>query len=882
MAVTPGSRVGVYEVTAQIGAGAMGVVFKARDTKLLREVALKVLPEHFADDPDRLSRLQREAQLLASLNHPNIAHVYGLEQVGSGACIVMEFVAGETLADRLAHGPIPLDDAVGIAKQIAQALAAAHQQGIVHRDLKPANIKLTANGTVKVLDFGLAKPIAASARGSGSSMLPTMVSGSGVGTITGTVAYMSPEQARGKEVDTRTDIWAFGCVLYEMLVGRPAFDGETPTDIIAKVVTGQPDFAALPAGTPAPIRFLLAATLNKNIAQRLQHIGDAALFLDQGAFPAAGPPAAPSQSRSTRTLAVIGAAAVVVLAAALGAAALYLRSGAPRVGPAMMFQIALPGFVAGTGVSSDAKHVVFMAEPRGEKRALWIRTISSEAVQKIPGSDNPLGAAGSEDGQWVAFVADKKLKKFDTVSGSVQTIADFDGVVRGLSWAHGVILVATNTGLVRVSDEGGAFTPVTELDKKHRENAHFMPVFLPDGNHFLYAIISDPELPQNSGFFVGSLDGKTKTRLAPLGTRLNGLAYAPPGYLLISGESLTAQRFDASTLTLSGAPVQIADAVDGFGVSNTGLLLYRKSSGNAADKQLAWFDRAGRQLEPLGPKGNYGNVELSPTGDRVAVDMAVDGNSDVWVIDVARGVPSRITFAQSREWTPVWSPDGSRLAFGSGRDRGSHTYQKSAAGVGVETPMFKSDASEIPVAWSHDGRYIVFSRLKGPNGGGVDTWLMDLSGEPKASPYLESPFDKAQARISPDGRWLAYTTNDSGMYQIVVQSFPDPNRGRWQITAQGGIEPKWRHDGRELYYLALDGNVMAVPITETKPGQPFEAGAAVRLFQTPLTVSRTDVPRNRRYDVAPDGRFLIAMPVAAGGPEPVTAVVNWASGLEKR
>jgi serine/threonine protein kinase len=886
MAVTPGSRVGVYEVTAQIGAGAMGVVFRGRDTKLLREVALKVLPEHFADDPDRLSRLQREAQLLASLNHPNIAHVYGLEHTGNVACIVMEFVAGETLAERIGRGPIPLDEAVAIAKQIADALAAAHQQGIVHRDLKPANIKLTPNGTVKVLDFGLAKPIASGAVGSGSSMLPTMVSGSGMGTITGTVAYMSPEQARGKEVDARTDIWAFGCVLYEMLVGRPAFDGETPTDIIAKVVTGHPDLDALPAGTPPSIRFLLSAATNRNIGQRLQHIGDAALFLDQSAVPASAAPADTSRSKPNRTLALIGSAAVVVLAAALGVGALYFRSSTPPSGPPMMLQIALPSFAVGAGVSPDGKYVVYIGEPRGEKRALWIRTLSSEAAQKIPGSDNPLGGAWSEDGRWLAIVAEKKLKKFDTVSGSVQTIADFGAsLLRGAAWSHGVILLATDTGLFRVSDEGGAVTPVAQLDKQRKEIVNAAPVFLPDGNHFVYAIVADSSVPENSGIFVGSLDGKTtKTRLEPFGTRLSGLAYAAPGYLLIGGESLTAQRFDASTLTLSGRPVPLSDAVESFGVSNTGLLLYRKSATNAADKQLTWFDRAGRQLDPLGPKGNYGNVELSPTGDRVAVDKIEDGNGDVWVIDVARGVPSRITFAQSREWTPVWSPDGSKLAFGSGRNGGSHTYQKSAAGVGEETPMFKSDTSEIPVAWSHDARYIVFSRLKGGNGAGVDTWLMDLSSrEPKVSPYIESPFDKAQARISPDGRWLAYATNDSGMYQIMVQSFPDPTRGRWQITAQGGIEPKWRHDGRELYYIAYDGKLMAVPIKETKPGQPFEAGTpTTTLFQTPLTVSRTQIPRDRRYDVAPDGRFLIAIPVAAGGPEPVTAVVNWTAAIDKK
>src|SRR5215467_12779674 len=332
MALTPGSRIGVYEVTSEIGKGGMGVVFRARDTKLLREVALKVLPDHVADDPDRLARLQREAQLLASLNHPNIAHVYGLEQAGGAACIAMEFVDGETLADRIERGALPLDEAVAIAKQIADALAAAHQQGIVHRDLKPANIKLTPNGTVKVLDFGLAKPIAHGAVGSGSSMLPTMVSGSGIGTITGTVAYMSPEQARGKEVDARTDIWAFGCVLYEMLVGRPAFDGETPTDIIAKVVTSHPDLDALPAGTPPSIRLLLSATMNRNVGQRLQHIGDAALFLDQTAMPASAT-ARPSQSPSRRVALGVAALAVVCASAIGAAATMYVRSSGPTSGP---------------------------------------------------------------------------------------------------------------------------------------------------------------------------------------------------------------------------------------------------------------------------------------------------------------------------------------------------------------------------------------------------------------------------------------------------------------------------------------------------------------------------------------------------------------------
>jgi eukaryotic-like serine/threonine-protein kinase len=881
MALTPGSRVGVYEVTGQIGAGAMGLVFRARDTRLLREVALKVLPEHFADDPDRLARLQREAQLLASLNHPNIAHVYGLEQAAGAACIVMELVDGETLADRIERGALPLDEAVAIAKQIAEALAAAHQQGIVHRDLKPANIKLTPNGTVKVLDFGLAKPVGTGARGSNSSMLPTMVNGSGVGTITGTVAYMSPEQARGKQVDARTDIWAFGCALYEMLVGRPAFDGETPTDIIAKVVTGNPDLDALPAGTPPSIRLLLSATLNKNLAQRLQHIGDAALFLDQSALPTAAAMAKPLPSKTNRRWAMAVVALAVVLAAALGVS-LYTRPNPRPAGPAMMLQIALPNYVDDATVSPDVQRIAYIGEPRGEKRAIFIRALSSEATQKVPGSETAQGfLAWSPDGRWLGFVVDKKLKKFDVVGGSVQTIADLGEPVRGFSWSHGVILLATSTGLVRVPDGGGATTHVTEIDWKLKENAHIVPIFLPDGNHFVYVITAST--PETNGIFVGALDGKTsKRRLTPFGSRLAGFAYAPSGYLIVAGESLTAQRFDAATLTLSGTPIPIAEAADGVSVSDTGLLVYRKSSTTASDKQLTWFDRMGRPLGQLGAKANYLNLELSPGGDRVAVDIvAADRNRDVWVIDVARGVPSRITFNPGSDWTPVWSPDGSRIIYASQGQNGTHIHQKSAAGVGTDTVVFNSDKTEIPVSASPDGRYIVFSRFKPQGQAGVDTWLLSVSGEPKASPFIESPFDKSQARISPDGRWLAYATNDSGMYQIMVQSFPDPNRGRWQITAQGGIEPKWRRDGRELYYLAFDGNLMAVPIRETRLDQPFAAGTPVTLFQTSLAVSRTQSPRDRRYDVAPDGRFLVAMPAAAAL-EPVTAVVNWASGLEKK
>jgi Tol biopolymer transport system component/predicted Ser/Thr protein kinase len=878
MAIAPGSRVGVYEVTSRLGEGAMGVVFRARDTKLLRDVALKVLPAQFASDPDRLSRLQREAQVLASLNHPNIAHVYGLEEVGGSECIVMEFVEGETLEERLKRGRLPVHDALEIARQLADGLAAAHERGIVHRDLKPANIKLASKGAVKILDFGLAKPFAGPAMGSDMSVMPTIATGSVAGGIFGTVAYMSPEQARGKDVDARTDIWAFGCVLYEMLTGRLAFAGETATDTIANIVTAQPDLAALPPDVPAAIRLLLSATLQKNAQQRLQHIGDARLFLDQAFASPASSPSAAVAARPRSRAGMLAVAFAVGLVAALATSTFFLRPRPQPVAPVMRFDLVLPNYVAGPAVSPDGEHVLYAGAAAGESVAIWVRPIGSDSAEKLVGTDKPTGAVWSPDSRGMAVVSEGKLKKVDLATRSVQVICDCGGEnLRGMSWSSsGVILLGYRNLIYRVPADGGTPTPVIPLDAARKETLQALPVFLPDGNHFFFADVSSDR--EKSGIFLGSLDGKTKSYLMPLGNRLNSLGYVP-GYLFVAGEDLIAQPFDEKSLTLSGSPAPI---VDGLGLywsaSNTGVLLFQKASTTSPNKQLSWFDRTGKQLGELGAPANYLNIEISPAGDRVAVDTVADGNRDVWVIDVARAVSSRLTFDPASDWSPVWSPDGSQIAFASNRAGGTHVYLRPASGVGTDRLAFKSDSTEIPVSWSRDGRYIVFSRFKTGGAAGVDTWLLTLGGEPKASPFIESPFDKAQARISPDGRWITYVTNDSGTYQVVVQSFPDPNGGRWQITAQGGIEPKWKHDGRELYYLALDGKLMAVPVN---PDRTFQAGSPTVLFQTPLVVNRGQSPRDRRYDVAPDGRFLIAVPAAVATQTPITVAVNW-TGLMKR
>jgi serine/threonine protein kinase len=876
MTITPGTRIGVHEVTSQLGEGGMGVVYRARDTKLLRDVALKVLPEHFADDPDRLLRLQREAQLLASLNHPNIAQIYGLEQAGNSGCIVMELVEGETLSDKLKRGPLPLDEALEIARQIADALAVAHEKGIVHRDLKPANIKLTPNGTVKVLDFGLAKTLGGQTAESDLTTMPTKVSGSVAGAVVGTLGYMSPEQARGKEVDARTDIWAFGCVLYEMLTARLAFHGETATDLLANIVHSEPDLNLLPPDTPSSIRMLLAATLNKNAQQRLQHIGDMRLFLDQKFFSAApNAGVGPEASVKKRSSALWLTAIVAALVGALIPIALRWRTPPPSIAPEMRFDLPLNGVQGFATISPDGQRVAYIARPDESPRAIWVRPMASETAQKVPGTDRPTaGITWSPDSRFLAFVSDGKWKKVDVNSGAVQVICDAPPQTIGLTWNRdGVILFSRSNDnlIVRVSDVGGEVKPVMALDQSKKETAHAAPMFLPDGNHFIYAIGSS--IPDNAGFYVGALDGSVKKRLVPLPGRLNYWAFAPPGYLLLSDGTLTAYRIDVKNFTVEGEPVPIADGVQsGFAVSDNGVLLYQKATGGPALRQLTWFDHSGKNLGPVGMPAPYADMELSPSGDRAVFDLIVNGNRDIWMLDISRGVQSRITFEPSSDWNPQWSPDGSRLIFASSKPDAAHIYSKSSTGVGTDELVFRSE-TEIPVEWSHDGRYIVFSRLKP---GGNDTWIYDMSTK-KASPYIESPFDKAQAKLSPDGRWLAYTTNDSGSYQVVVQSFPNPTVGKWQITAQGGAEPRWRRDGRELYFLTFDGKLMAVPI---KAGASFEAGAPEMLFQTPITVNRNQPERTRRYDVASDGRFLLAVPLQpATTSASITAVVNWPSRM---
>jgi dipeptidyl aminopeptidase/acylaminoacyl peptidase len=716
----------------------MGVVFRGRDSRLQRDVALKLLPDNFASDPERLARFQREAQVLASLNHPNIAQVYGLEHVEGSACIVMELVEGETIADRLKRGPFSFQDAIEVAQQIADALAAAHERGVVHRDLKPANIKLTPSGTVKVLDFGLAKAVGPKASNPSLTSMPTAVDGSAIGSIVGTPGYMSPEQARGKEVDARTDIWAFGCVLFEMLTAQRAFEGETATDIIAKIVTAPPDLNLLPKDTPPSIRMLLSSVLNKNSTQRLQHIGDARLFLN-GTLDVPTPVTTESvPTNRSRSGKLVMAGVALLLAIVSVPAVLYFLS-APKPATPMRFELSFPGVLGGLFLSPNGQTIAYVAQQTDGKRSLWVRPVGADAAQQLPGTEDVTGVMWSPDSKKIAFITDGKLKKIDIAGGNPTLITDV-GPLRGADWnSSGVILLARNSSNVieRITDSSGPITPVTKPDTARKEILQALPIFLPDGNHFLYVAVEGK--PEDSGIFITSLNDPSKsTRVIALQPKaFNGIQFVLPNILIYSNEGkVIAQRLDKNWTGVQGSPTVLGEDLDGqFSASNTGLLVYHKATPDAG-RQLRWYDQNGKQGADVGPVRTYGNVDLSPTGDRAAVDMVFENNRDIWVIDLARAVPSRITFNPGQEWSPTWSPDGQRLAYVTNRPeyKGINTImEKSATGAGAETEIKSGGAPSIPVHWSPDNKYIVFSRQR-INGNGFDNWLLPLFGDQMPKP----------------------------------------------------------------------------------------------------------------------------------------------------
>jgi serine/threonine protein kinase len=880
MAISPGTRLGPYEVLSAIGAGGMGEVYRARDTRLNRDVALKVLPEAFSRDTQRMARFEREAKLLASLNHTNIAAIYGLEESGGVRALVMELVEGPTLADRIAAGPIPIDEALPIAKQIAEAVEYAHEQNVIHRDLKPANIKVKEDGIVKVLDFGLAKAMSDEVSDTDLSNSPTLsMAATRAGIILGTAAYMSPEQARGKRVDRRTDIWAFGVVLYEMLTGRQTFGDEDVSMTLSKVLQREPDFDALPQNIPAKVRQLLKLCLRKDPKQRVGDFRDVRLAME-GAFetPTASDGKVATTPTKSRERLVLGSALAVAVVALGALSSLHFREAPSAVLSEMRTEIVTPSTteLVSFALSPDGRQIVFVASGDGPSR-LWLRRLETTAAQPLPGTEGATYPFWSSDSRSIGFFADTKLRRIDIGGGLPQTL-DSNTFGRGGTWSvDGTILYAPNSGtaLFRIPASGGQRVAVTKLDKGI--GGHRFPQFLPGGRQFLFYALGTPE---TAGIYLGSLDSSETKRLTAADSTGE---YLTSGWLLfIRSGTLVARKLDLARKELTGDPVTLADPVafdstavaGAFSVSPAGLVAYR--SGAAGLTQLAWFDRSGKSLGYMGrPDGNgLADPRLSPDGLRAAVVRTIEGNEDVWLIDGAH--TTRFTFDPGLDRDPVWSPDGARIAFDSRRGNHYDLYVKSSNGAGSEERLLESDQDKGAYDWSRDGRFLVYGSVDPQTS--YDLWVLPMEGDRKPFVFLKTNFQERRAQFSPDGHWVAYVSNESGRYEIYVRPFSGTATnpaagGEYPVSTSGGIDPRWRPDGKELYYISPDGKLMASTVTINNGA--FQPGTPVALFQTRIVSGGSGLTQGAwEYAVSADGRFLVNTLLEAAN-SPITLLQNW-------
>ena len=900
MSLAAGTRLGPYEIADQLGAGGMGEVYRATDTRLDRTVAIKVLPEHLADRADLLERFEREAKAVSSLNHPHICTLFDIGEQDGIHYLVMEYVDGETLQQRLEKGRLPLDQALEYAIQIADALDKAHRQGVVHRDLKPGNIMITKSGT-KLLDFGLAKLKGDAAEVSPLSQMPTQdVSAplTAEGTILGTLQYMAPEQLEGKEADARSDIFAFGAVVYEMVTGKKAFEGASPASLIGAILKDVPhlvsDFQPI---SPSTLDRTVKKCLAKDPDGRWQSTGD---LLDELQWVTEGSASVSTGtgevgSKNRERIAWIAATTVlVVLVVVLGS---WYLGHVPEEPGAVRFSIAAPegAILRGPGacqtcpaVSPDGRLVAFLAESEG-RALLWIRPLDSLTAEVLPGTEGASYPFWSPDSRSIGFFTQGKLNKIAIAGGPPQTLADANPFYGG-TWNGNEIIVFTNQSrLYQISSSGGQATPVTDLDTSRGELLHVGPHFLPGGRHFLYHARSRDS--ENSGVYVASLDSQESRLLLRSEARAE---YSPPGYLLfVRGGTLMAQAFDVEQMQLSGEPMLVAEqvynfrGVADFSTSENEILVYW-SGFNTGLEEFVWFDRSGTQLARVGAPGAYANPELSPEGKRLAFESVdpLTGNQDIWTMDLDRGVPSRFTFDAARETRPIWSHDGTRIVFSSDRDGPLSLYWKTSFGSGNDELLLQADASGFrqdsvlsAMDWSSDGRFLAYQRGNVTNR--ADIWVLPLERDSEPYVFLQTEFNEFQARFSPDTRWIAYASNESGRDEVYVQPFPATG-GKTQISINGGRHPRWRGDGSELFYLTLDGRLMAV---EVRADRTFEPGVSVALFETPI--GTTDTSNNADYAVTTDGqRFLI---VAASDEESpteremasLTVILNWTSLIEE-
>ncbi len=897
MALSTGTRLGPYEIQSALGAGGMGEVYKARDTRLDRSVAIKVLAPEIAADPNLRARFEREARAVAALDHPHICGLYDVGEVDGTHFLVMPCLEGQTLAARLEKGAMPLDQALTIATQIADALDKAHRQGIVHRDLKPANIMLTKTGA-KLLDFGLAKlrapggPIALS----GMERLATTTPGTAQGTILGTVQYMAPEQVEGKDADARGDIWALGAVLYEMATGARPFQGDTPASVIGAILKDEPPLlSSRQPVAPSALDQLVSGCLAKDPDDRWQSAADVRRQLDwiakgegtSGQAETKTTAARPARYRplllATTALSLLAAAAMAPgwLAHSRGAAPGVLRLSI--VPPPRATFSAPPASIvsAQVAMSPDGRFVAFTAETPGGRPGLWVRPVDSLDARMLAGTEDATYPFWSPDNRSLGFFSRGKLKTIALAGGPAATLTDAPLDSRGGTWnRQGTILFApTATAVIyRVSATGGAVTPVTKFDTSRAESSHRFPSFLPDGRYFIYTIRS--ERAENWGISIASLDS-LEGRVLTTGTDWSAQV-VPPGHLLyLRGRTLVAQAMDLENRRLTGEAVTIADAVGttatgyaSFSASHVGSLLYAPTPG--LDGELRWFTRGGAASESLGDAASFLDFELAPHERFVAVSRVDEqqNTADIWTVDLERKVWTRLTSDRANDASALWSPDGSRIAFRSNRRGVADLYQKRSSGSAAEERWLGIGNNLVVSDWSADGQYVLFTNTSSPAGSNI--WFWPTSGQEKPTLIVQRPLNAMHGRFSPDGRWLAYASDESGEWQVYVQPFPESGDRR-QISAAGGSEPRWRRDGRELFFLGSDMRMMSVDIPA---GNALAAGVSRALFQT--RVPLTGNPYRTNYAVSRDGqRFLVNTSTAEGLSSPLTILLNWPALLRR-
>jgi serine/threonine protein kinase len=884
MPLAAGTKLGPYEIQSPLGAGGMGEVYRARDTRLDRIVAVKVLASHLSSSPELKQRMEREARAISALNHPNICHLYDVGSQDGADYLVMEFLEGETLAERLHNGAMPLKDALTLAIAAGEALAAAHAKGIVHRDLKPGNIMLTKTGA-KLMDFGLAKAAASgiSVAASSAPLLSaaaTMTEASPVsplttaGTMVGTIQYMSPEQIEGKEADTRSDLFAFGAVLYEMVTGSRPFQGKSQLSVASAILEKDPErLSAIQPLTPPAFEHVVTTCLAKNPDERYQTARDVVLQLKwiAGNGTLSSKPIDRTRTSRERFAWVVVVALALILIAFL---AWWRSSQSPE--QTSYFYALLPFAARDVAISPNSHTVAVIGHLESQRNdTIWIYEPGSQDAKGLANTEGASFPFWSADGKSIGFFADGKLKRLDLAGGPVQTLCDAP-TGRGGTWnQRGDILFTPSghlgVGIYRISASGGTPTQVTVPDKTLNEDSDRWPVFLPDGIHYLYSSIHLSGQNSLSSIYVGELDSDNKKLLTH--ARSN-VAYVAPGYLLFyRDQTLFSQRFDAKAIRLTGEAVPVLNDVQFwpriskavYAAGNAHLLVAQRGSG-AGDSQLLWFDRKGQEIGIAVRSGIHGNISLSPDGKAVATDTndPVSQNTDIWIHDLGSHGERHLTFDPSIDTLPIWSPDGSRMVFASNRGVTFKLYVKDTNGAREEEEIPQDGPDRFPTDWSRNGKYVLYER-------GPDLWYVSL---PEETPtlFLKASSTLRSGRFSPDGRWVAYASTETGRWETYVTSFPEAH-GKWQISTGGGDQPKWRADGRELFYLSGDGKMMAVPV---KTGANFDAGSPVELFQAdPREMVATS--EEFSYDVSKDGqKFLINTQVKTAQ-TPMSVVLNWNS-----